>query len=128
MSRTRKAAVVGGAALVVVAALVVAAIALWPEEADDPAQEAAAGAARGFARAVNAGEPGRADTIEPAAEVEAAYATLVSGAPGVELAVEVGEVEVDEARHDGHGTPADDLDARRRVVELDRHPPPGGRG
>lgn len=93
MLRTRGAVVVGAAAFVVVAAAVL----LWPEDEADPGQVAAERAAQGFARAVTAGEPGRADTVQSAAEVEAAYATLVSGASGVGLEVEVGAVELDEA-------------------------------
>jgi cell division protein FtsI/penicillin-binding protein 2 len=90
-SRTRKGAVVGAAVLAVVAALVVAAVLLWPDDTEDPAQAAADRSARAFARAVTAGEPGRAETVQSAAEVESDFATLVAGTPGVDLEVVAGE-------------------------------------
>lgn len=95
MPRTRRAVVGGVAALVVVAGLVVAAVVLWPEDqGDDPTQIAAERAAMAFARAVTAGEPGRAETVQSAADVEAEHAALVAGVPGVDLEVDLGEVEL----------------------------------
>lgn len=98
LGRKKTVALVGGGIVVVVALVVAVLLVRRDGGGDDRVSADRAGAqaaAEAFADAVTAGRPGQGSTVQPPAEVDAAFLVAVQGLGQVSLTSEVDTVEVD---------------------------------